>query len=325
MSTHVIMDAVKAAGPLLEQFRVSQVRLLLHLGDYIVNEDFSYYFMPGVSNWYFRYLIWFLGTCTSWSKIEDWKQILESFWTDRSLLRRIHDQKQHKKEEEDKQDASYDLAGLPIFEPQIQPVLPQYEPVNYIKGILRGNGDQIHDMDYEESLGPEKKIDLFCPERTYSLQMKTQNNRPLNSEIAAPVHLVPVSYYSIKRTKSFYYQDIWAYHFTVARTGRLTKHDTVAFGQTSFHVSIEMFRDQHLLDSKNNIPLAGDLLEKGIDLLLRHAPYSLEVLKPLSSNCREIFAKRLPELQEEPELNPATTVDEKRTPRLSLEYIPYVY
>jgi hypothetical protein len=180
-------------------------------------------------------------------------------------------------------------------------------------------------MEYEENLGMDQQSHLFCPERKYSFQVYNKNERSFNASLAERVQLFPVSHVSIKRTQTFHFQDAYAYRLTVAKTGRRSKHETVATGTLSYHVSIQLHRNQRLLDAKNNLKLAGDLCEKGIDLLGRSLAYSLEVLTS-STNFNTLLNKRPAEFQEgeEQDSTVTTTSHSLHHEKVPLEFVPFL-
>lgn len=334
MTTHIIINAATDVAKLIGHFRTSQSKLSLQLGEYVLtNNDQSPYFqfIPGIDKRNFSCLLWLLESYPDWSRIEDWSQDIEFFWTDPALLSSIREQKQEQTYLA--KHASTKGIAIPMGPPPLpskietfptageHPPIPSEELV-YIKGILHDNGEE--DMEYEENLGIEHQSHLFCPERKYSFQVITKNERPFNASLAERVHLYPVNYISIKRSYTFRYQDSYAYKFTVAKTGRFSKHETVAEGVLSYHVSILLNRNQRLLDTKNNLKLAGDLCEKAIDLLGRTLPYSLEVLHP-HTNFPAVLAKRPIEFQDTEEDSTTTTSSSSLThQKVPTEFIPFL-
>jgi hypothetical protein len=175
-------------------------------------------------------------------------------------------------------------------------------------------------MDYEERIGESKTLDLFCPERAYGLQLTLKNQPPLNASIAERVHLTKVSKFSIKRHEIFVYKNAFAYKFTVALTGDKSKHYTINHGHKSFHVTLELFRHAKLMETKNNLLLAGDFLEKAMDLLGKTDPYSLI---PLSPQCdfKSILSSRPLEFLEEDDPDSENKLIELKMPGDCIFYL----
>ena len=297
MTTHIIINAVAETAPRIETFRQTKCILTSTLGRYLPKENNR--FVPGLDLKNFTRLLWLLQTYDGWSRVESWTQILDFYWTDPTLLRRMQQSKTSP--EKTKNSPAATLAPL-SSSPLLDSHCENTTNLKYIKGSVRC--PVVRDMEYEEHYKQEEETNLKCPERPYSFQVKTKDMRPLHQTLGEMVHLFPTDYIVLKRQFVFHYLDFFSYQLSVQLAGRKTKYETVQSGFLSYQVKIQVHHFQKLLDAKNNIQLAGDLCEKTIDLLGRRTSYSVIVLLPCKNEGSQSLETRnggVENLEEEPD------------------------
>ncbi len=236
MSSHTISSAIKDCRPLVERWRADRsLDLVLRVGRWGLSiEHEKLDFTPGIDEENFSRLLWLLENCED----EDWRQ------------------------EHGTRPSTY----IHFFYHD-----PQDSKVTYIRADKKLPQDLLF-MNFRGVLKEDVK-NILCLERPYSLRLDSTTSSVIDGNTFAGkmIKMLPVMIRIFKQV-SFVFRNSYRYILSrgkelIEGKGPLCLEDTCNKGKEYFTVDISLLRDPLMLERKNDVQLAADLLAKGLQIV----------------------------------------------------------
>lgn len=111
-------------------------------------------------------------------------------------------------------------------------------------------------------------LDMKCPIRPYGLRFSLKEEKPIDK-----IQVIEPAIKIRNLTRSSFQDGVWRYDFSKVGTGKTSEE---ACQNRSYHIELELLRDEEYLKQNNNRQIALNILGKARDLLGRYSQDGVE-------------------------------------------------